>query len=403
MLLPDQVCDLVTKEFDKLPSKGKPLVRSNGIKEWTVLAGIVAHNIDNEGGTSDKVFEPKCVALATGVKATPDKFLAKARGMVIHDMHAEILVKRVFNWFILSECNAIYNGEASDILTVDYKLRKNIGFSLYISEAPCGDASMSLTRNLERESPEKDEEWTSDPKFFPGTKTLRGRAHFHHVGYVRTKPGRNDSQTTLSKSCSDKLLMTQFTSLLSAPVSRLVSAEGFFLAQLVVPESQFDAEDFARAFRTRSQSISSSDIVAFGTDPPPHKRVKRQDLGDIPATYFDFGTTSIPFKYSRTIDAKPCLASIVYCPSTKDSEVVLQGVKMGNKMYSAKGASFVCRKSIAETALAILSKKDNYQPSPAGTYNVWKKASADRESRKRAVREALGEWVSTATDDFELA
>jgi hypothetical protein len=38
----DEIADSVLKEFEKWPKKRKPLVRSDGVKEWVPLSGIVA-------------------------------------------------------------------------------------------------------------------------------------------------------------------------------------------------------------------------------------------------------------------------------------------------------------------------------------------------------------------------
>jgi hypothetical protein len=39
---PDAVADAVITQFEKLPNKRKPHVRSNGVYEWVPLSGIVA-------------------------------------------------------------------------------------------------------------------------------------------------------------------------------------------------------------------------------------------------------------------------------------------------------------------------------------------------------------------------
>lgn len=38
----DDIADAVLKEFERWPKKRKPLVRSDGVKEWVPLSGIVA-------------------------------------------------------------------------------------------------------------------------------------------------------------------------------------------------------------------------------------------------------------------------------------------------------------------------------------------------------------------------
>jgi len=41
----DAIAEAVLKEFDKWPAKRKPLVRSDGSKEWVPLSGIVARGL----------------------------------------------------------------------------------------------------------------------------------------------------------------------------------------------------------------------------------------------------------------------------------------------------------------------------------------------------------------------
>lgn len=46
----DAVAQVVVDTFDALPKVGKPIVRSNGFPEWTVLAGIA---VQKEKGSHD--------------------------------------------------------------------------------------------------------------------------------------------------------------------------------------------------------------------------------------------------------------------------------------------------------------------------------------------------------------
>lgn len=205
----DEIARLVIEKYKQLPSKGKPLTRTNGIREWTVLAGIVIkHNEQLE-----------CVALATGVKALPNEVITNKEGRVLHDCHAEILAIRAFNLY------CIQHG-------IDHIAEVH----LYVCAPPCGDASMSLLNC-------GGDEWTRDIK--PGPDELiRGRAHFALLGRTRTKPGRADSSVTVSKSCSDKLCLRQSRGLLLSPVKRLFQST-LYLDSLVCPQI---LPDYERAF-----------------------------------------------------------------------------------------------------------------------------------------------------------
>ncbi len=41
----DDIAEAVLKKFEKWPSKRKPLVRSDGAREWVPLSGIVAQGM----------------------------------------------------------------------------------------------------------------------------------------------------------------------------------------------------------------------------------------------------------------------------------------------------------------------------------------------------------------------
>ena len=42
--LADNVARIVLDSYDSLPKVGKPIVRSNGVPEWTILAGVVVQS-----------------------------------------------------------------------------------------------------------------------------------------------------------------------------------------------------------------------------------------------------------------------------------------------------------------------------------------------------------------------
>jgi len=44
-LLPDEIAHLVLTKFDSFEQKRKPLNRSDGVKEWVPLSGIVAQSL----------------------------------------------------------------------------------------------------------------------------------------------------------------------------------------------------------------------------------------------------------------------------------------------------------------------------------------------------------------------
>jgi tRNA-specific adenosine deaminase 1 len=49
--LADDVACLVVETYNSLPKVGKPLVRTNGLAEWTMIAGVV---VKHEGTQSER-------------------------------------------------------------------------------------------------------------------------------------------------------------------------------------------------------------------------------------------------------------------------------------------------------------------------------------------------------------
>jgi tRNA-specific adenosine deaminase 1 len=46
----DEIAAVVLKEFEKWPTKRKPLLRGDGVKEWVPLSGIVAQGETSKSG-----------------------------------------------------------------------------------------------------------------------------------------------------------------------------------------------------------------------------------------------------------------------------------------------------------------------------------------------------------------
>lgn len=373
--LADEIANAVTRVFHSLSLKsGKPAVRSNGVKEWTVLAGIVA------------LYEDKIVplTLATGVKALPDKNRAFSNGLLVHDMHAEILAIRLFNWFLLDEALRLDKNKcASEIVekTDDghFRIKDRIELALYVSEPPCGDASMSLL------SQDK-EAWEEGPRKRQKTSILRGRDHFHKLGLVRTKPGRLDSAVTLSKSCSDKLCLRQVLGLANA-ISSVLYPENAFLDYLVLKGEKSHETDLRRCFEER---ISLPGVR------------KMQSLG-----YKEDG-----FQFHKPNNASggqvPSPLSLLHVPG-RLTEVLNNGVRNGsfvkNKAPRKGGESVVCNqlfwKKGRELVARVSSQKEGEGP-PVTSYVRFKQQNSERMERKKRTVSHLDNWNPTAGDDFAL-
>lgn len=141
------------------------------------------------------------------MKCLPRAKIPQAAGTVLHDWHAEIIAIRAFNHFLLQECllllsNSVCsspfvrrreNRETSHVGGLQpFTIPENVKIHMYSSEAPCGDASMEVVMDAQK-----------DPTPWPivaesvlenQISKLKGRESFSELGIVRRKPctGRKD-------------------------------------------------------------------------------------------------------------------------------------------------------------------------------------------------------------------
>lgn len=353
------------------------------------------------------------------MKCLPQEKVEAANGNVIHDSHAEILALRAFNRFVLDECRGLarggdesdwirwrdgqrgtgedgggVNGEAKR-LDPPFEMQEDTTIHLYISEAPCGDASMELTMRAQADpSP-----WTSSvppptTNDTPSPPPMLGRGHFDQLGIVRRKPARPDAPVTMSKSCSDKLALKQCTGLLSALTSRLVDPGNVYLSSLVLPTSQIVPSAIARAFGPAGR-------MAPLTDPEMQERWGRE--GGYAFRPFEVRGTEREFEYSKRIlgeEAVPSNLSAVLAGERQ--EVLVNGAVQGRKQGDPRGASCVGRRRMWEGTTEILDLLGIKVKPEAKTYGDRKRGrGAKARARVKAdVRElALKGWVKGTGDE----
>ncbi|KAK5707733.1 hypothetical protein LTR97_000271 [Elasticomyces elasticus] len=351
----------------------------------------------SESGPKEHKSDLTCAALATGMKCLPHAKLPLANGNVLHDWHAEILAIRAFNRWLLDECEELvrkgkeaesrwvawrqeFKAENScsaqatghehlvdpeatkdqcpgpDWQGQPFSIRDDVRIHLYVSDAPCGDASMELTMATQPDSAP----WTSQP----ADGEMLGRGNFDRLGVVRRKPARPDAPATLSKSCSDKLAMKQCISLLSGPISLLIYPGNVYLESLVLPEGRYVPRAVERAFGAEGRMAG---VIAAG----------KHWGGGYAFKPFMVQTTSRGFEYanaaiSDATEAEAVVGSNISMLSTFSGrqEVIINGVLQGRKQTDPKGASCVSRrkiweainriKSAADTAVSIKGPKETY-------------------------------------------
>lgn len=190
----------------------------------------------------------------------------------MHDYHAEILALRGLSRFLLGEARSLAS-YSSNHETLSYSfLERNLATSpplschvppfrlspaitvhLFATSAPCGSASLDL---LIASKYGDNEPWglpTTQPISLTSSESLpptvqHGHANFHPtlLSSVRTKPSRPDAPPTLSKSCSDKIALSQFTGVLRFPADLFI--QPVFIDSIVVPYSVYHEDGWKRAF-----------------------------------------------------------------------------------------------------------------------------------------------------------
>ena len=102
--LAQSIADIVVATYNTVISRAaKPAMRLNGVREWTVLAGLVAI----EGTTV------RPLTLATGVKTMPNDVREYSSGLIVHDLHAELLCLRMFCWSLVEEVKSQWAGNVA--------------------------------------------------------------------------------------------------------------------------------------------------------------------------------------------------------------------------------------------------------------------------------------------------
>ncbi|KAF9213707.1 hypothetical protein BGZ59_004970 [Podila verticillata] len=459
-------------QFHKLPKHGKPVKRSNGQAEWTILAGIVMATPRSQ----DDLWDLECISIGTGSKCLPQG-KQSPRGDLLNDCHAEVLARRGFNRWCLQELEACvrepqrvenkfrYTGYDSDTPGRPlFELAQPMAqFHLYISQAPCGDATTGSLAQVQSEESKNaflkgKSQGNTDQGVELGTKRpqeaasdsatnesgsmkrvkledyqdeidatsqhalgfRRGRINYDAVGVLRTKPGRVDSEPTMCMSCSDKIARWNILGLTSALVAPFLAP--IYLSSVITKEL-FDADSLERALFKRLE-ISCKDI---SLDPYKLHRV---------GVY----STDIIFEHSKDeVAAQSLKQGISTAPvasassvswianSMGSSEVLINGCKAGTsakKQIPPKSRSRLCKIEMLQCAVSL------WRSIPAsehehglvhklrtplesniidpGTdiieqspYHAWKGLSGDyAQARSRLFASVFQNWVQSG-DDLE--
>ncbi|EXJ95918.1 hypothetical protein A1O1_01043 [Capronia coronata CBS 617.96] len=424
--LAEQAASLALSTFDSLPQKCKPRTLADGRREWTPMAAVVLA----EAGDTPQL---TCVSLATGTKCLAASALPSCRGSVLHDCHAEILALRGFNYWLLAELQKLLekpehessilesakaDGTAPRQMSIStpqapYRLKSTISIYFFTTEAPCGDASMEIL--MSSMPPHAATPWSVEDI---NNTVLQGRGHFSLLGHVRRKPARADAEPSLSKSCTDKLALKQFTSIISFPADLFVQkTENAFIRTTLVYADQYNSTGYRRAFSPSGRLLNVEHLGHFFdivTLPP-----------DFPRFLFSKDNRSSELLSPNRTKASNISALWIRHPSQEETgvlEVLINGVKQGYKQWDERPgkASVVSRRSLWETGIRIAQlASHNCGSSDGSAISCMKwhmdvsqtlcmnsyctaKSTVMRSSHldlKQHVREALGNWTNNRGDD----
>ncbi|OAD81342.1 hypothetical protein PHYBLDRAFT_69842 [Phycomyces blakesleeanus NRRL 1555(-)] len=392
--LPNLLAAESIKKFNKLDKQGKPLVHSNKA-EWTVLACILAVYTSSKDDYSIQV-----ISLGTGLKCLPYSKLCKT-GELVNDNHAEVICRRGFIKYALEQAEKLKSSEEVD--------------SPFYSSESGGDASMSMLAeaqkpesleafmagkrkqdvNQERQLLEniyanKKRKTTVISEGSEGSRVLhlnpmfqRGRFGFDHLGVLRTKPGRVDSEPTLSMSCSDKIARWNVLGLQSALLSNIF--EPVYLDSIVVSD-MFEKESLERALYGRLESLQ---------DLPVPYRLHRPKIYPTDISFeASKSVLESTGKYSTLVSSGAAISWVAGMPR---SEVIVHGRKQGvpkGKPTNPKTRPLICKLSLFNRFL--LSHKGEPK-----TYLEWKREAIDYQKAKQCLLDQCFQtWVQTP-DEYQ--
>jgi len=183
---------------------------------------------------------------------------------------------------------------------------------------------------------------------------LQGRGHFSMLGFVRRKPARADAEPSNSKSCTDKLAIKQFLSIISFPNDLLIEkTDNAFLRTLVVYADQYNETGYRRAFGPEGRLSKV----------PIHRNFF--DISKLPLDFPRFAFDRAVLACATPGQQKPKVTNTtaLWIRDTGDKsggilEVLINGVKQGYKQWETRDgkASVVSRRKLWDLAVTIVEK-----------------------------------------------
>jgi tRNA-specific adenosine deaminase 1 len=372
--LAQKVAQMALHHYDKqLLQKGKP--KEN---EWTVYAALLAVTSSSEEATED-IFVVSC---ATGTKCTA----LRNDGKILHDSHAEVLCRRGLLRVLWKEINQSQHETRRLLESIQgnkFRFRSDTQLHLYISDSPCGDASIyALSQQVQ----------------FTGAKLILSKSNgvsaadcsevlgdgqvareaVQHVGKLRSKSGRSnldEARRSTSMSCSDKLVLWSAMGWQGLLLSHFIEDPIRVSSIIVSRDTRLQAGEVQRAALERAipnrVAAATRETTSYVGGPAVHV---------IEAVFARGKAATESRKRKReSCTFSSCGMSINWQCCSQEQELVVgaRGIQQGKKPKSnadySKLQSRLCRAAMVEVA------KVKVTPACATTYSAWKKRVASRD------------------------
>lgn len=285
----NNISELCLSFFSKLPNS-KRLLKNT---EWTIYSAIVMER--------DSKLE--VVSCGTGTKCVGSMMLSE-NGDILNDSHAEVICRRAFIRFLLSQIRASKLPDRQSIFKFDETVKKfkleKVNFHMFTTNTPCGDASIYSTNDNQEEPEAKKMRVSELPDGFTGAKLL----FFEDVedvmaqteGKIRIKPGKGDR--TMSLSCSDKIARWNMLGVQGCMLSSIV--EPIYLSSVVLADgTPYNQAAMERALYKRFEDANKFLNYSFKL----HK----------PTVITANNKIKFPYAKNDTERINPSATSIVYC------------------------------------------------------------------------------------------